>query len=43
MPFDAKGGGEERRGQIVCRVRMAKATNIFTLKRSIFRFFLVLD
>ncbi len=38
MPFDAKGG---RRGQIVCRV-MAKATNI-TLKRSIFRFFLVLD
>jgi hypothetical protein len=38
MPFDAKGG---RRGRIVYRV-MAKATNI-SLKRSIFRFFLVLD
>ncbi len=38
MPSDAKGG---RRGQIMRSV-MAKATNI-TLKRSIFRFFLVLD
>ncbi len=36
--FWCQGG---RRGQIVCRI-MAKATNI-TLKRSIFRFFQVLD